>query len=192
MSNGKRSALDKIANEIAACKVCRKNKTGAPVPGSGSSSAKVVLVGEAPGRKESQTGRPFVGSAGRILTSMLEKAGMSREEVFITSPVKFLPKHGTPTRNEVMHGMKHTWKQIEIIKPKVVVLMGKIACLGFLGRTCQISKEHGKIEQKDGIIYLLTFHPAAPLYSYSVKAELIKDFKKLRRVARQSHTRSRQ
>lgn len=174
--------LDKVAKKIAACKICRKNKIGISVAGAGNPNAKVMLIGEAPGKKEAVAGQPFIGAAGKVLTAMLEKAGLAREDVFITSPVKFLPKHGTPRPDEVLHGMVHTRKQVEIIKPKVIVLMGRIACLGFLERSCAVAQEHGKIEIKNGVKHLITFHPAAPLYSPKVRAELVKDFKKVKRL----------
>ena len=167
---------------------------GLPVPGEGSPNAKVVFIGEAPGKTEAKTGKPFVGSAGRVLRNFIAEASLKEGDIFITSPVHYLPKHGTPTSKEIEHGRLHTYKQIQVIKPKIVVLMGRIACLAMLNRTCQISKEHGKIvkyevnsprfSEKSRRVntYFITYHPAAMLYSNRLKSDLKKDFAKLKRI----------
>lgn len=107
-------------------------------------------------------------------------ADLKAEDVFITSPVKYLPKYVTPTPADVKHGSTHLFKQLDVIRPKIIVLMGRIAALAVLKKNVQIAKEHGKIVEADGRKYLITYHPAAPLYSPKVRAELIKDFKILR------------
>lgn len=182
MISDKQKALDKIAQEIEQCKVCKVNKIGKAVPGEGSPDAQVVFIGEAPGKTEAKTGRPFVGRSGKFLRSLIVKAGLSEEGVFITSPVKYLPKQTTPTPEEIEHGSVHLNEQLEVIKPKVVVLLGRVACAALLGRDCSPAKEHGTIEKKHGRTYFITYHPAAPLYSPALRASMIRDFNKLKRM----------
>jgi len=178
----KQKALDKIAKEIENCKICKQGKIGKAVPGEGNADARIVFLGEAPGKKEAESGRPFIGPGGKVLRDLIKKAGLKDEDVFITSPVKYLPKYITPTPEDVAHGRKHLNDQLNVIDPDVIVLMGRIAALAMLDRNIQVAKEHGTIIEKDGRKYLITYHPAAPLYSPKVKEELVKDFKKLKKI----------
>lgn len=178
----KQQALEKIFQEIKRCKICKKNKIGLPVPGEGSADADVVFIGEAPGKQEAKTGRPFVGRAGSILRASINDIGLKFEDIFITSPVKYLPVHITPTAEEIAHGRLHLFKQLEIIEPKIVVLLGRVAAMGVLEIEIIVSKQHGKTLIKNGRTYFFTYHPAALLYSPKVKAILQKDFKKLKKI----------
>jgi uracil-DNA glycosylase len=178
----KQKALEKIAEEIKKCRICRKDKVGLPVPGEGNANADIVFIGEAPGKEEAKTGRPFVGRSGKLLRSLIKEAGLKEADVFITSPVKYLPKHVTPTPAEVAHGRKHLQKQFAVIEPKIIVLLGRVAVLAVLEKNILIAKEHGKIIKQDGKQYLLAYHPAAPLYSPKLREELVKDFKKLKKI----------
>ena len=99
----KTKELLNIAREIEKCALCKKWGTGAPVPGEGNPEAKVVFIGEAPGRQEAKTGRPVVGRSGKLLRATMLEAGLSEEEVYITSPVKYLPLRGTPSRENILH-----------------------------------------------------------------------------------------
>lgn len=178
----KQKALDKIARKIAACKICQQGKVGLPVPGEGSANADVVFIGEAPGKEEAKTGRPFIGRSGKLLRQLITEVGLSEDEVFITSPVKYLPEYVTPTPEDVAHGRIHLMEQFKFIEPKVVVLLGRVAVLAVLQKDIAVAKEHGTIVEKDGLTYLMTYHPAAPLYSPKVKAELLQDFEKLKNL----------
>lgn len=171
--------LEEIAAEIARCRICKKDKIGLPVPGEGNPDADVVFLGEAPGKTEAKTGRPFVGRAGKLLRALIKESGLKEEEVYITSPVKYLPKHGTPTPLEVAHGRKHLEKQLVVIQPKSVVLMGRTACLAMLEEPVEIGKVHGTFREKEGMRYFISYHPAAPLHSPKLRAELKEDFRKL-------------
>lgn len=182
MRNKKVGMLKLIEEEIENCDLCRVNKTGLPVPGEGSAEAKVVFVGEAPGKEESKSGRPFVGRAGKLLRSLIEKSGLKEEEVFITSPVKYFPEHLTPTVEEIAHGRIHLVKQLEVIDPKIIVLLGRVAALAVLEQKIAVAKEHGNIIEKEGRKYLIAYHPAAPLHNPYTKIELLKDFKKLKKI----------
>lgn len=174
--------LEKIAKQIARCKICQKDKIGVAVPGEGAANAKVVFIGEAPGKEEAKTGRPFIGRSGKLLRSLIVGAGLSEQEVYITSPVKYLPLYVTPTEADVEHGRIHLFKQLSVIKPKIIVLLGRVATLALLHKNISVTKEHGKIVKQDGRSYLLTYHPAAPLYSPKLRTEILKDFKKLKKM----------
>jgi uracil-DNA glycosylase len=183
----KQKELDKIAKQIAVCRTCKRDKVGTAVPGEGNANADIVFIGEAPGKQESITGRPFIGRAGKLLRSLIADAGLKDEDVFITSPVKYLPKHVTPTPAEVAHGRQHLNDQLKIIQPKVVVLLGRVACLAILERNCAIASEHGKIiKVPDGTKYFLSYHPAAALHAPNLRPALVADFKKLKRLITKS------
>ena len=123
----KQRELEKVAKQIKNCKICKEDKIGKAVPGEGNPDADVVFLGEAPGKKESASGRPFIGPAGKILRALIAEAGLKDEDVFITSPVKYLPTYVTPTAADVEHGRVHLFEQLDIICPKVIVLLGRVA-----------------------------------------------------------------
>jgi uracil-DNA glycosylase family 4/DNA-3-methyladenine glycosylase len=177
----KDKTLEEIAREIERCDECKKDKFGLPVPGEGNSDAKVMFIGMAPGREESKTGKPFVGRAGKLLTQLLDSIGIKREEVFITSPVKYYPGKRAPTSKEIEHGKVHFLKQIKIIKPKLIVLLGNVA-LKSLDFDDKISEVHGKIIKRENVNYFPTFHPAAGVRFLKIKKEIQKDFKKLKSI----------
>jgi uracil-DNA glycosylase family 4 len=174
--------LSKIAEEIRKCPLCKQWGTGVPVPGEGSADAGVVFIGEAPGREEAKTGRPFVGRSGRLLRGMIAEIGLSEEDVYITSPVKYLPLKGTPSRENVLHSRRHLMKQIAVIDPVIIVLLGSIACLALLDRKVAMTKERGTTVRKDGRTYFLTYHPAYALRFPKGKREMREDFDKLREL----------
>jgi DNA polymerase len=174
--------LEKIAKEISRCRVCRKNKTGKAVPGEGSPNARIVFIGEAPGKTEAETGRPFVGRAGQILRRLIRKVGLKEEDVYITSAVKYLPIYVTPKPSDIEHGRKHLFEQLEIIRPKVAVLLGNVASQAVLKEKLAIAKVHGRIIKKGGVNYFIAYHPAAMLHNPNTRKELEKDFRKLKRM----------
>jgi uracil-DNA glycosylase len=141
-----------------------------------------VFLGEAPGKQEAASGRPFIGRAGKLLRGLLESIGIKDEDVYITSPVKYLPEYVTPTLADIEHGRTHLLKQLEIIQPKFVVLMGNTAAIAMLQEKFPIAQDHGKIIRKDGRNYFLSYHPAAPLYSPKLREVIAKDFKKLKKL----------
>jgi DNA polymerase len=176
----KTKALEAIAEAIATCPVCRRDKVGLPVPGEGNPDADIVFLGEAPGKQEAKTGRPFIGPSGKILRQHITELGLAFEDVFITSPVKYLPSYVTPTNEDIAHGKIHLAEQLEIIDPKVIVLLGRVAALAMLGGKGPVLKTHGTFLEQDDRTYFLTIHPAAQLYSPKMAAVLSEDFKKLK------------
>ena len=177
----KQKALDKIAKEIENCRLCKKDSIGKAVVGEGSPNAKIMFVGEAPGKKEAESGRPFIGRSGQFLRSQIAEIVLQTDDVYITSPVKYLPKRGIPTSAQIAHGRTHLVKQLEVIKPEFVVLLGRVAAEGVLNKKVFVMKEHGKIiDIQNGAKYFLTLHPAAVLRFQKNKPFFVEDFKKLK------------
>jgi len=180
--------LKKLHEEIRACKKCGlwKTRTNA-VPGEGTADAKIMFIGLAPGRMENLTGRPFIGRAGKLLNELLAIAGLKRREVFITSVLKsMLPKNRPPKADEIEACLPYLKKQIEIIQPKIIVLLGDVAMRAVLGKKIgKITEIHGKIIERNGKIYFPTYHPAAGLRSAKIKRkQLESDFKKLKQIVK--------
>lgn len=178
----KQKELDVIAQQIAECRTCKIGKHGKSVPGEGNPDADIMFVGEAPGRTEAETGRPFVGRSGKLLRSLIVEAGLKEENVYITSPVKYLPDYVTPKPSDIEHGFIHFSKQIEVIDPKIIVLLGRVACLAVLKKNISVVLRHGELVEEDNRKYFITVHPAAALRFLKMKKILLEDFKKLRDV----------
>jgi DNA polymerase len=178
----KDKALAKVTEEIVACKICPMGKSGLPVVGEGNADAEVAFIGEAPGKQEAKTGRPFIGRSGKLLRSLIKEVGLKEEDVYITSPVKYLPDRGTPTSADIAHGRLHLIKQLNIIQPKIIVLLGSSAVQGVLEEKLPIMKVHGTVVEKEGRKYFITFHPAAAVRFQKFKVLLLEDFKKLKKL----------
>jgi uracil-DNA glycosylase family 4 len=181
----KQKELDRIAKEIEQCAECKIAKNGVAVPGEGNPDADVVFIGEAPGKQEAITGYPFIGRSGQMLRKLIRSIGFDDEkDVYITSPVKYLPDRGTPTSADIAHGRIHLMEQFKVIQPKVVMLLGRVAAEGVLQKKVAVASEHGHvIEERDGIKYFLTVHPAAALrFPNKYKEPLEEDFKKLKKL----------
>jgi DNA polymerase len=176
----KQKALDRIAQEIEQCLECKIGKSGKAVPGEGDPDADIIFMGEAPGKTEAKMGRPFIGRSGQLLRALIREAGLREEDVYITSPVKYLPDRGTPTPKDIAHAKTHLEKQLTVIDPKAIVLLGNVAVQGVLGRKIPVKTDHGKVIEENGRKYLVTLHPAAGLRFPPLKALLIEDFKKVK------------
>ncbi len=175
------SRLKKIAAEIQNCRRCRlwKRRRHA-VPGEGNPHARIMLIGQAPGKKEDETGRPFVGRAGKLLTALLENNGIKREKVFITSVVKcFPPKNRLPKKDEIAACRPYLMQQIALIKPKTIVLLGNVAIKTVLGNVGGLEKIHGRRILRDNITYIPTYHPAAAMRFPKIRKKLEMDLKNL-------------
>ena len=161
------------------CKLARTRKNA--VPGEGQLSAKIMFVGEAPGKSEDEKGRPFVGAAGRILDMLLKKVGIERSQVFITNVVKCRPPNNrVPEEDEVAACRPYLDREIALIKPKVICILGRTAYSSLLGGG-SITANRGKIMEKAGQKYFLTYHPAAAIYNRGLLSVLESDLKKLAR-----------
>lgn len=180
MAAQKHDSLEKIAAEVKGCPLCKLARTRKnAVPGEGQLAAKIMFVGEAPGRSEDEKGRPFVGAAGKILDDLLQKAGIERSQVFITNVVKCRPPNNrVPEDDEAVACRPYLDRQIALIKPKVICILGRTAYASLLGGS-SITTNRGKIVEKAGQKYFLTFHPAAAIYNKSLLSALEADLKKL-------------
>jgi uracil-DNA glycosylase len=175
-----KDSLEKIAEDVRGCPLCKLARTRKnAVPGEGQISAKIMFIGEAPGRNEDEKGKPFVGAAGRILDNLLRKAGIERSQVFITNIVKCRPPNNrVPEEDELIACRPYLDRQIALIKPKVICILGRTAHSSILGGS-SISANRGKIIERSGQKYFSTFHPAAVIYNKSLRSTLEADLKKL-------------
>ncbi|QQG43912.1 MAG: uracil-DNA glycosylase [Candidatus Roizmanbacteria bacterium] len=174
--------LEAIAKKIENCDECKIGKIGKAVVGEGNPDADIMFIGEAPGKEEAKVGRPFIGRSGKLLRSLIREAGLKEEDVYITSPVKYLPERGTPTKEDIVHGRKYLFEQINIIQPKILVLLGRVATEAVIQEKYPVMKMRGKIIEKDGRKYFLTLHPAAVLRNPPNRKFLIEDFQKLKKL----------
>lgn len=178
-------SLEKIAAEIAHFTESPLYKTATnPVPGEGNPHSEIVFIGEAPGEKEDQQGRPFVGAAGKFLEEMLGTIGLTREEVYITNIVKHRPPgNRDPEEHEIQMYAPFLERQLAIIKPKLIVTLGRHSLNHFLPGE-RISAVHGQPKRivtpdLESYVLLPLYHPAAALYQGSQREVHIRDFKKI-------------
>ena len=178
------SSLSTIAKAVEACTRCPLYKTAnRGVPGEGDAKARLVCVGEAPGANEDETGRPFVGQAGQLLTKILAAVDLKREEVFITNVVKHRPPgNRNPAPGEIEACSPYLVRQLELIKPKVIVAFGTFAAQTLLNTKTPIGKLRGEIHRYHGIPLVVTYHPAALLRNPSWKRPTWEDVKLARRI----------
>lgn len=151
------------------------------VPGAGSLDADIMFIGEAPGKKEDETGLPFVGAAGKFLDEMLASIGLQRDDIYISNMVKQRPPDNRdPSPEEIAAHWPIVQRQVTIVNPKIVALLGRHAMYHFLPGIGTISQIHGKpFRRQDGRVYLPLYHPAAALYNGGMRQTLIEDFKKI-------------
>ena len=172
-------SLSLLAEKINKCKACPlwKARINA-VPGEGPSKAKIMIIGEAPGRKEDEQGRPFVGLAGKRLNKLLEKNRIDRKNVFITNVVKCRPpENRVPTEAESKICIKlYLNKQINLIKPKLIILLGETASNNFL--PFKFKDVRGKFIKQDNFIFFPVYHPSAARFT-GIRKKLEEDFAKL-------------
>lgn len=160
---------DKVAPELAATATQL-------VFGDGTANADLVFIGEAPGKNEDLQGLPFVGAAGKFLNEMLEMIGLKRSDVYITNIVKYRPPgNRDPHPEEKSAFMPYLESQLEVIKPKLTVTLGRHSLNCFLP-DLQISRVHGQPKRYKDRVYLPLFHPAAALYNGAMRQTLIDDF----------------
>ncbi|MFL6326518.1 MAG: uracil-DNA glycosylase family protein [Nitrososphaeraceae archaeon] len=173
-------SLERIASEVIGCPLCKLSRTRKnAVPGQGQVSAKIMFIGEAPGKNEDLKGKPFVGAAGRILDQAMEKAGIDRSMVFITNVVKCRPpSNRIPDEDERIACRPYLQRQISLISPKIICILGNTAYSSILGGK-SITASRGKIVKKDGQRYFLTVHPAAAIYNMGLRSVFEKDLFKL-------------
>lgn len=184
MAKSKRGArLEELAAQIRVCTFCPlwESRTLA-VPGDGKFSSRVMIIGEAPGREEDESGHPFVGSVGRYLDHVLEGTGLSRSDFFITNTVKCRPpKNRTPKRLEVETcTSNYLFEQIELVNPKLIMLLGAVAAKKVLG-VKSINEARGRVIEHLGRKYLVGYHPAVRFYREDLGQKVKEDFARLKR-----------
>jgi uracil-DNA glycosylase len=178
-------ALNQIAEQIKICQLCALcQKRTQAVPGYGSSKAQVMFIGEGPGKDEDLQGKPFVGAAGKFLTKLIESIGLSREDVFITNVVKCRPPNNRdPLDGEVKTCWRYLEAQIAIIKPKLIVTLGRHSLARFV-EGLRISEVHGQAKRVKGVfsekqVIFPMYHPAAALYNPNLRQTLLADMAKI-------------
>ena len=182
MNNAKRlKDLEKL--ELKDSSLPLKSTATNLVFGEGNPQAQVFFLGEAPGKQEDLTGKPFIGSAGKILTKLLESIALKREDVFITSVLHYRPpKNRDPKPFEIAAFQKYVDEQIKIIRPKIVVTLGRYSLKKFLP-DAKIAEVHGKPHQltfnKNQLTIIPMYHPAAVIYNRKLQKTLEEDFKKI-------------
>lgn len=179
--------LDMIAQSVAACRQCYlcEGRTNV-VPGFGNPEARVMLIGEAPGKNEDLQARPFVGAAGKYLTELLGYAGLTREEVFIGNVLKCRPpSNRDPQPDEITLCAPFLRDQVRAIGPEYIVTMGNFATKFILRTDRGITKLHGRLEQTGRFKVFPVFHPAAAIYDRTKRESLEEDFRTLGEFLRQ-------
>jgi len=173
-----------LREEAIACQRCNlRGNAQQVVFGEGDENALLMLIGEGPGAEEDRQGRPFVGAAGELLNKILEASGISREEVYIGNVVKCRPPNNrVPTKDEVAACRFFLDRQIEIIKPQIIVCLGATAAQALIGPEVRITKIRGIWHEINGVKIMPTFHPAALLRDPSKKRPVWEDFKAVRDV----------
>jgi DNA polymerase len=177
-------ALALLAERIRVCRNCDLawNRSTA-VPGEGNAHARIMLVGEAPGAAEDRTGRPFVGPSGKFLDSMLAEIGLDRAAAFIANVNRCRPpENRDPTSQEV--AACHPWlaAQIRVIGPKVICPLGRFALEALVDPRLKISQVHGQPVERDGILYIPLYHPAAALHRQDLRDTLRADMRRVREI----------
>ena len=178
MPNKQSTDLILVQGRIRSCQACglAKGRRNA-VPGAGFSDADVVLVGESPGFKEDQTGKPFVGEAGEFLDVLLGEARLKRRSVFIMNTINCRPpRNRDPKQDELKQCNRWLVEQIAIVKPKVILAMGRFASLSFVPEL-RPRDIRGTARKQDGRTYFFTYHPAAALHNPALRTELLREFK---------------
>ncbi|MDB4875384.1 MAG: phage polymerase-related protein [Gemmatimonadetes bacterium] len=178
------NSLEEIAAHVASCTRCPLYATATnPVPGEGNPNADLMCVGEAPGATEDETGRPFIGAAGQLLTKILEAIKLSRDEVYICNVLKHRPPgNRNPLPEEVTACSPYLIRQIELVKPKVIIALGTFAAQTLLNSQLSLGKLRGQIHRYHGVPLIVTYHPAALLRNPSWKRPTWEDVQLARRI----------
>ena len=181
------SELTDLYATIAACEKCALAKGRSnTVPGEGPEHAEILLIGEAPGFHENRLGRPFVGAAGKFLEELLASIGMKRTDVYICNVVKCRPPNNRePLPNEIEACRPYLDRQIELIKPRMIVTLGRYSMAKFLPKA-SISRVHGVPTRVGEFTVLPMFHPAAALHQPKYRADIEQDMHRIPQILAQT------
>lgn len=173
---------EQLYDEIAVCEKCRLCQArNHVVPGEGDIHADIMFIGEGPGRDEDLQGRPFVGRSGELLTKMLRAIDLDRSDVYICNIVKCRPpQNRNPEPDEAQACLPYLRAQFALVRPKIIVLLGKVACRYTLNEDISVMREHGRWYERKGVYFMPTFHPSALLRDPSKKRDSWDDFCRIR------------
>ncbi|HEY3194815.1 MAG TPA: uracil-DNA glycosylase [Candidatus Dormibacteraeota bacterium] len=174
--------MELLHTEIRACVKCGLHATRTQaVPGIGPCPADIMIVGEAPGFNEDRQGEPFVGAAGKLLDTLLARIGLGRSDVYITNVLKCRPpQNRDPMPNEVESCSPYLARQLALIKPKVVLVLGRHALERLLPGQGSISRIHGSLIRRGDVAYVPLYHPAAALHNGALVADLEHDIDRVK------------
>jgi DNA polymerase len=181
-------ALDKLAKQIVVCTRCELHRSRKKaVPGEGPTQAEIMLIGEGPGFHENEQGRPFVGAAGKFLDQLLEQAGVTRPDVWITNVVKCRPPgNRDPLPDEIETcTSNYLFHQIEIVNPRIIVTLGRFSMSLFF-KNARITQIHGQMQRVGERFVIAMYHPAAALHQMALKPAILADFAKLPQLLKQA------
>lgn len=170
--------LEEEAKQCKKCKLCQNRNN--VVFGTGNKQADLMFIGEGPGADEDMQGIPFVGKAGKLMNMAFEAIGLNRDEVYIANIVKCRPpSNRNPQDDEAMACLNYLRNQVILVKPRIIVLLGSVALKNILGKEYGITASRGKWVEKNGILYMPTWHPAALLRDETKKIDFIKDLQQV-------------
>lgn len=182
--------LETLAKQITVCTKCELHRSRKKaVPGEGPTHAEIMFIGEGPGFHENEQGRPFVGAAGQFLDQLLQQAGVTRSDVWITNVVKCRPPGNrdplpdeieTCTSNYLQH-------QIEIVNPSIIVTLGRFS-MGLFFKAAKITQIHGQMRKVGDRFVIAMYHPAAALHQMALKPAIMADFAKLPGLLQEART----
>lgn len=173
------AGIETVAQECTACKLCERRNS--VVFGNGHPDAQLMFIGEGPGAQEDRQGLPFVGPAGELLTKIIQAIGLSREQVYIANMVKCRPPgNRDPSFDEVAACRNFLDSQIDLIQPKVIVMLGRIAAQSLFETNTPIGRMRGEWKEFRGRDAMVTYHPAALLRNASLKRPVWEDMQRVR------------
>ena len=185
---GDEELLEKLAKQIVVCTKCELHRSRKnAVPGEGPTHAEIMLIGEGPGAREDEQGRPFVGASGKFLDQLLEQAGVTRADVWITNVVKCRPPgNRDPLPNEVeICTSNYLQHQIKIVNPSIIVTLGRFS-MNLFFKGAKITQIHGQMRKVEDRFVIAMFHPAAALHQIALKSTIMADFAKLPKLLKEA------
>ena len=179
----KQTLLDQVEKNVINCKKCKLCETAKnAVPGEGDINSPLCFIGEAPGRFEDESGRPFVGRAGKLLEYLLGEIGYTREKVWIGNIIKHRPpKNRDPLPVEIAACQPYLTMQLKALDPKLIVTLGRFA-MNYFYKEGKITRDHGTLKKIGDMYIYPVYHPAAGLRNPNFKKTLLEDFLKIPRV----------
>jgi len=174
-------AWEELRETCLNCQACGLRRTCTQVVfGVGDPQAEVLLIGEAPGANEDLQGEPFVGRAGKLLDDMLAMIGLSRKNIYITNSVKCRPPENRDPLGEEKDACRgYLRSQVRLMKPKIIVCLGRISAMELIKPDLKISREHGQFFDRNGTLMMALYHPAALLRDPRKRPETFEDLKRL-------------